>query len=314
MFAHMRVLCSCSVSCSCPGVPVPGDSSLTSAGKWGIFGVVFGSVLFVLRALLYCCTHRRTPSLGSRILSSHVVADFQNGWRKWLPLVLVIFVLCMKLPALFIDEWDQSSSNGVTTKYGVYQSRTTADGQSEVTQKYSDRCQTAPFNTGGELTMCRTLRVAGAFTLIAAIWSIVASFVYMFFDFQRGGMAVHGVTLWRLSGLMQMGSLGSYWFWLISAHRVIYDDDSQATVSASFILFLVSWIVELGLLVFLRRAVASTAPTGHGGILGVIASQPVSPSVYSRMPAESHGGGYGATTTAEAPVPGQSASIQPGGR
>lgn len=153
------------------------------------------------------------------------------------------------------------SSDAGTVSYGVLSVRSELDGYGSTTVSYASLCDAASDSDNGP-GMCRTLRAAGIMTLIGGVLSATASACFILLALaaalRRGALARHGVSMWRLQGLAHLGSMLSVCVWIASAHVVIRYSDERSVVGASWFMFIAAWIVDLVLLVVIRRAVIST--------------------------------------------------------
>jgi hypothetical protein len=234
-------------------------------GIWSIVGLSVGSLLFSIRACLYCITYSRTPRLGTRISSGRSVNDFSLGWRRVAPCVLAVVCFMIKISALSLDRWDQLVYDGPLVGkgriwFGLFQMRHEADGRPTTTTTYASRCRQPAMETEPHaLSVCRSLRAAGVMTFLTVLFSLVASMLLIVLALRscgNAGLQTQGVRLWRWSGLAQTGSFFACLFWLVSAHTILHWQDG-AGISQSWVLVLVSWLFELVLLIFMRRLVAS---------------------------------------------------------
>jgi len=267
-------------SATCSGDTIPqwhtcpaSHSSYPSQGAWAAACLAGVLLFFVLRAALYSVTHRRTPRLGTRLTSGRTdVSDFSVGWRRLFPALLALVTLVLKLVSLSIDFWDivrfdddTTDLGGGRTIYGLFQMRQEFEGMPTTTLTYAQRCK---YLTEDYLAVCRTLRAGGVFTFLLALFSVVGSVTLLILALRAwrrvGGLQKHGVQLWRWTGLTHTGSVSALLAWVLCAHIILHWEDG-AGIAASWILLLVSWLLELALLIFCRRMVASTPEEGHAG-------------------------------------------------
>jgi len=283
-----------SATCSASGVishwqKCPASSEgdpLPVAGRWALACMVVSSILFTAVLLAACGLSKwLTPVLGSRIgVSGLRVSDFTRGCRRILPLLLSVSVVCLKLPALAMDQWDAeylTSGDKLfgSVLYGALTQRKHVDnitGGRNSAITYKDLCikMEGEGQADSDVELCKMLRAAGGLTLAGGLLSALATcgcfLLLLGTTFCRGlsgGLSRHAVRLWRLSFV---GWLSTAWVclvWIGAGHVVIIHEEGmeQVELGVSCILFLAALAFELALTMFLRRAVTSTPDLTRGG-------------------------------------------------
>lgn len=210
------------------------------------------------------------------------------------------------------------------------------DGGSTPAQSYKSYCESfTPDNDhsadqANNLGMCHTLRAAGIMTLVCGILSCIGSALLCLYGLALLGghttIAKRGVWAWRVNGFANMLSLAAFCYWIASAHVVInwLIVNGNLWVGPSYFCFLCGWICDFILLLFMRRAIASTPNPAQGEFVVVqptpyailpgqgagiyVAAQPNAP--YQQQQAPQFQQGYGAAGYQQ-PAPYQPAPFQP---
>ena len=244
--------------------------------------LVIVSLLLLLRLFLYCVSRTWTPRLGARLRTGMIVVqDYTRGGRQAAPFLLAGAALVLKLTALGLDRWDvlnltsPYNTNGSmpSVHWGLLQYRyaNLPAGYSAPTHvSYKTFCESfTPDNDhtadqANNLGTCHTLRAAGIMALVTGILACVGSAIMCLYGLALLGghttIVKRGVWAWRVAGFSNMFSLAAFCYWIASAHVVInwLIDSGDLWVGPSYFCFFCGWLVDFVLLLFMRRAIAST--------------------------------------------------------
>lgn len=274
-------------SCQAPEPAGSPTNPYPQSGTLAMVFLVLLSVILGLRVMLYIFSIRWKPILGSRLepvgagpIQPH--RDFSHGWLLLAPLALALISLLFKLISLGLDRWDQyytpASDDSLNPSpaqwmyWGLLRLRIVVphvpDASSSnsylwLCQQYqSQNDQNMPDpDQANNLGMCYTMRAAGVMGLLTGILSVMFTTPLLIYcaAFVSGRTSIgrNGISAWRCAGLAHAFSLCCFGFWILSAHVVIHHaQDGAVNVGPSYALMLVAWILDLLLLVFVRRAIS----------------------------------------------------------
>ena len=251
--------------------PSPSSSGYPAAGVFAIFLLVVLIPLSLASCLFVGITKRFAPAPSPELARMGSIASKGEGAGRWVSFVVAVLLCVAKLVALALDTWDQSSntlgSDTLVSKYGVLSVRSSS-GQGSSTTKYADLCTQLNALSGSALSqqtsMCKTLRAGGILTLTFGLGSLLASTALgavLFAAAYRKSIGDAPLRLWRLACVTSLASLSTLLFWLSAGHQIIHHDDGQAALSISMILFSCSWMLDLVMVLAMRRETIKSSPT-----------------------------------------------------
>ena len=274
-------------SAQCPTMqPALGSPPYPTAGTVAIAMLAAISVLWLMRAILYCgcCFRSWIPVLGSRLRPGMLLSlrDYTRGWRLSLPFFLGGLSLGLKVLALALDIWEvtrPSFDEGVSDPqllYGTMHVRWSSvppgavdDGSSSYEQfcdQLRDNADPMDADAPNNLKMCRTLQAAAAMTLIACCISLLFSAITTIYGVcllaGQTSIIKRGVLGWRLVAGAQLCGLSCWAYWLLSAHLLIIHQTPHgpASLGVSFPMMVSAWLLDVLLLITSSHAVGFTQP------------------------------------------------------
>lgn len=268
---------------SCPATqPALPSPAYPTAGTVAIAMLGVISLLWLVRALLYCCCARAwSPVLGSRLRPGMLLSirDYTRGWRLSVPFLVGGLSLGLKALALAVDTWDvtrPSFDYGSETQlfYGTMHVRFSdvpagaTDNGARTYKQFCDDLSASADPTdpdaSNNLKLCRTLQATADLTLVSCCLSCLASALTVLYGLWllagETTIVKRGVSGWRLVAAAHLCCLSCCAYWLLSGHVLIVHmtPHGPASLGVSFPLMVSAFFVDLILLLHSNQAVGFT--------------------------------------------------------
>jgi hypothetical protein len=270
------------------------NGSYPSVGIAAIVLIALTSLLTAARMLLYACAKSWHPVYGSRLIAGMVSPrDYTTAAMRVLPVILICLSLVMKLVAMAIDQWDTDSGPAdagitATVYFGVLKWRVSFSGNDMPSQSesYMQECDVLSDYSGAAdisnaLGLCLTKRIAGIFTLMAGICATIFALLLCVSALNalafKDRFSASVLRMWRFAGFTLLYTTATLNYWIWGGHMILHHYYGDATVGASWILMIVTWVFDLIVLIFYRQAVQHTIDPARSAADAFLAYAPLNP-------------------------------------